>query len=36
MIAGADDISDIRGEHSLTRRHLQSTNQCYVFKKQVA
>lgn len=33
MIAGADDSSDVRGEHSLTRRHLKHTDQCNVLKK---
>lgn len=36
MTVGADDTSDIRGKHSLMRRHLQYTDQCYVLKKQVA
>lgn len=33
MTVGADNTNDIRGKHSLMRRHLQYTDQCYVLKK---
>lgn len=34
MTVGADNTNDIRGKHSLMRRHLQYTDQC-CFKKRL-
>lgn len=36
VTVGTDNTNDIRGKHSLMRRDLQYTDQCYVLKKQVA